>query len=201
MTARVLLDEPDRVRRALSPLRRQLLARLRTPASAAQLAGELELPRQRIGYHLRELEAAGLVELVEERRRRGFVERVLRASAEAYVVDPAVMSRSEDPAGEAAVDSSGVSAARDRHAAEHLVDVAGRTVRDVARMQTAAERSGRRLLTFTLETEVRFGAPADVHRFTDALAAAVADVVAAFDMPSGRAYRVIGAGHPAPQHD
>jgi DNA-binding transcriptional ArsR family regulator len=195
MAARVLLDEPDRVRRALSPLRRQLLARLRTPASAAQLASELELPRQRIGYHLRELEAAGLVELVEERRRRGFVERVLRASAEAYVVDPAVMGQDHDQAPGA--DAS----ARDRHAAEHLVDVAGRTVRDVARMQTAAERSGRRLLTFTLETEVRFGAPADVHRFTDALAAALADVVAAFDTPSGRAYRVIGAGHPAPHHD
>src|SRR5205085_5020723 len=136
---------------------------------------ELELPRQRIGYHLRELEAAGLVELVEERRRRGFVERVLRASAEAYVVDPAVMGGDSDQA------PGGDAAAGDRHAAEHLVDVASRTVRDVARMQTAAERSGRRLLTFTLETEVRFGAPADVHRFTDALAAALADVVAAFD--------------------
>jgi DNA-binding transcriptional ArsR family regulator len=192
MTARVLLDEPERVRRALSPLRRQLLVRLRTPASAAQLAAELELPRQRIGYHLRELEAAGLVELVEERRRRGFVERVLRASAEAYVVDPAVMDADLAPGPDAS--------AGDRHAAEHLVDVAGRTVRDVARMQTAAERSGRRLLTFTLETEVRFGAPADVHRFTDALAAALADVVAALDTPSGRAYRVVGAGHPAPRH-
>lgn len=190
-TARVLLDEPDRVRRALSPLRRRLLARLRTPASAAQLASELDLPRQRIGYHLRELEAAGLIELVEERRRRGFVERVLRASAEAYVVDPAVMAQDDDPAAESPA------AAGDRHAAEYLVDVAGRTVRDVARMQAAAERSGRRLLTFTLETEVRFGTPADVHRFTDALAAAVADVVAAFDTPSGRPYRVIGAGHPA----
>jgi DNA-binding transcriptional ArsR family regulator len=196
MAARVLLEEPERVRRALSPLRRRLLVRLRTPASAAQLAGELELPRQRIGYHLRELEAAGLVELVEERRRRGFVERVLRATAEAYVVDPAVMESDLSPGPSPAPDAS----AGDRHAAEHLVDVAGRTVRDVARMQTAAERSGRRLLTFTLETEVRFGAPADVHRFTDALAAALADVVAAFDTPSGRAYRVVGAGHPAPRH-
>ncbi len=189
MTARDLLDEPDRVRLALSPLRRQLLARLRDPASAAQLAAELELPRQRIGYHLRELETAGLVELVEERRRRGFVERVLRATAEAYVVDPAVMGRHEGPAD------------ADRHAAEHLVDAAARTVRDVARMQAAAERAGSRLLTFTLETEVRFHAPADVHRFTDALAAAVADVVAAFDAPDGRPYRVVATGHPAPAGD
>jgi DNA-binding transcriptional ArsR family regulator len=186
-TARDLLDEPDRLRQALSPLRRRLLARLRTPASATELAAEFELPRQRLGYHLRELEAAGLLELVEERRRRGFVERVLRASADAYVVDPAVL-------GDRAAHAAG-----DRHAAEHLVDAAARTVRDVARMQAAAERAGTRLLTFTVETEVRFAAPGDLHRFTEAIAGAVADVVAAFDDPAGRPYRVIAAGHPAPR--
>jgi hypothetical protein len=66
-------------------------------------------------------------------------------------------------------------------------------------MRAAAERKGNRLLTFIMETEVRFGAPGDVHRFTEALAGAVADVVAEFDTPSGRPYRLIGAGHPAPR--
>ena len=188
MPSRDLVDQPERLRRALSPLRRRLLARLRAPASASQLAAELDLPRQRLGYHLRELEAAGLVELVEERRRRGFVERVLRASADAYVVDPAVLGRQEDAVAEG-----------DRHAAGHLVDVAARAVRDVTRMQAAAERAGNRLLTFTVETEVRFAAPGDVHRFTEALAGVVADVVAAFDSPGGRPYRIVGAGHPAPR--
>ena len=53
---------------------------------------------------------------------------------------------------------------QDQYAAEHLVDVAAGTVRDVARMQTAADTAGKRLLTFTLETEVRFAEPGDVHR-------------------------------------
>ncbi|WP_245788233.1 ArsR/SmtB family transcription factor [Amycolatopsis marina] len=187
MTTRDLVEEPDRVRQALSPLRRQLLARLRTPASASELAAELEMPRQRLGYHLRQLEEAGLIELVEERRRRGFVERVLRSTADAFVVDPGVLGRHESRH------------AADIHAAEHLLDAATRTVRDVARMQAGAERQGKRLLTFTVETEVRFGAPGDVHRFTEALAGAIADVVADFDTPSGRPYRLIGAGHPAPK--
>ncbi|WP_116044151.1 ArsR/SmtB family transcription factor [Amycolatopsis palatopharyngis] len=187
MTTRDLLDEPDRVRQALSPLRRQLLARLRTPASASELATELQLPRQRLGYHLRQLEESGLIELVEERRRRGFVERVLQATADAFVVDPGVLGIHEGQH------------AGDVHAAEHLLDAATRTVRDVARMQAGAEREGKRLLTFTVETEVRFDAPGDVHRFTEALAGAVADVVAKFDSPSGRPYRLIGAGHPAPR--
>src|SRR6266704_348815 len=71
------LDEPDRVLTALSPLRRKLLNRLREPSSATQLAAALGLPRQRVNYHLRTLEAAGLVELVELRQRRGCVERIV----------------------------------------------------------------------------------------------------------------------------
>ena len=64
----MLLQEPERVRTALSPLRRSLLERLREPASATRVAAELGIPRQRVNYHLRELERAGLVELVEERQ-------------------------------------------------------------------------------------------------------------------------------------
>lgn len=186
-----LLDEPDRLRVALSPVRRQLLARLRQPASATQLATELGLSRQRVNYHLRALEAADLLELVEERPRRGFVERILRASANAYVVDPAVMTGNDTDATFAAI--------HDQYAAEHLVSVAAGTVRDVARMQAGADSSGTRLLTFTLEAEVRFAKPSDVHRFTDALAAAVARTAAGFDTPDGRAYRVVVGGHPAPR--
>jgi DNA-binding transcriptional ArsR family regulator len=186
--ALALLEEPEKLRGVLVPLRRRLLARLRTPASASELAREFEVSRQKLNYHLHKLEDAGLVELVGRRQRRGFVERVLKARADAYVVDPALMD-------------SGVRAARagDRHAADHLIDVAGTTVREVARMQSAADRAGKRLLTFTVETEVRLAAPDDLHRFTDALASALAGVIAAFDSPGGRAYRVVGAGHPAPR--
>ena len=57
----MLLDKADHVRLALSPIRRRLLERLRQPASATELAGELALGRQRINYHLRALEVAGLI--------------------------------------------------------------------------------------------------------------------------------------------
>jgi DNA-binding transcriptional ArsR family regulator len=183
------LDQPDQVRAALSPLRRQLLDLLREPASATQLAAALELPRQRVNYHLRELEKAGLVELVEERQRRGCTERILRANATAYLVDPTVMSQDE---------SRAFTRISDQYAAEHLVEVAAATMRDVARMKTRSDASGKRLLTFTIEAEIRFGEPGDVHRFTDALTQAVRDTVAAFDTPEGRPYRLIAGGHPAP---
>jgi DNA-binding transcriptional ArsR family regulator len=179
------VDEPEKVRMALSPIRRRLLDLLREPASATQLAAALDLPRQRVNYHLRELEKAGLVELVEERPRRGFTERILRASA-ALVVDPAVMGQA-------------FTQIQDQYAAEHLVEVAAGTVRDVARMQSAADVDGKRLLTFTLEAEVRFAEPGAVHRFTDALTAALQQVVQEFDSEGGRPYRLIAGGHPAPR--
>jgi DNA-binding transcriptional ArsR family regulator len=173
----MLLQEPERVRTALSPLRRSLLERLREPSSATRVAAELGLPRQRVNYHLRELERAGLVELVEQRKRRGCTERVLVARE--FVVDPAVI-------GEAAEE-------QDQFAAAHLVNTAAAVVRDVARMQSAAEEKGERLLTFTIEAEVGFAEPADLDRFVEALAR----TVAGFDVP-GRRYRVVIGGHPAP---
>ncbi|WP_116951703.1 ArsR/SmtB family transcription factor [Jiangella endophytica] len=190
MTAITYLEEPGEVRVALAPPRRELLTRLREPASATQLAAELGLPRQRVNYHLRVLEAAGLVELVEERRRRGCVERILRAKPGAVLVDPAVM----------AVDGERgrFTRLRDQYAAEHLVGVAADTVRDVARMQARADESGKRLLTFTIEAEVRFGEPGDVHAFTDELTEAVRHAVARFDAEGGRPYRLVAGGYPAP---
>lgn len=179
-----LLDTPERVACALPDLRRRILERLREPASAAELAREFGLPRQKVNYHLRVLEAQHLLELVELRPRRGFAERVLRTVAGALVVDPGVLGTTAPDDG-------------DRHAADHLVWTAGAMVRDVGRMAARAEAGGRRLLTFTLETEVRFATPGEVHDFADALAGAVAAVVASFDSPGGRPYRLVAAGHPA----
>jgi DNA-binding transcriptional ArsR family regulator len=88
--ARTLVTDQSALRAALTPLRRQLLDRLRTPASAAQLADALEMPRQKLGYHLRALEAAGLIRLVEARKRRGFTERLLVAAD--YLIDPDLLA-------------------------------------------------------------------------------------------------------------
>lgn len=189
MQAVDLVGEPERLRIALSPIRRRLLERLREPASATRLAAELGLSRQRVNYHLRALEQAGLLDLVEERPRRGFTERVLAARADAFVVDPDVMRTA------AAVEE------QDRYAAEHLIGAASTVVRDVARMQSAAQREGKRLLTFTIEAELRFAAPTDLERFCDRLAELVSDAASTHGAPAGRAYRLMLGGHPAPAEE
>jgi DNA-binding transcriptional ArsR family regulator len=186
-----LLDRADRLKVALSPIRRRLLDRLRQPASATELAAEMELGRQRVNYHLRELEKAGLVHLVEERQRRGCVERILAARADAFVVDPAVMGSR----GSHAIQAS----AQDRYSAEHLIDAAGDVVRHVARMRAAAEQQGTRLLTFAIDTEINFATPDDLERFTTALAEFVAREAGKVHNPEqGRRFRILLGGHPAP---
>lgn len=181
-----LLDDADRVRTALSPIRRRLLAELQTPGSAASLAAALGMPRQKIGYHLKALEDAGLVNLVEQRQRRGFTERLFTASADAYLIDPDLLA---GPPPEALT--------QDRYAADHLIRTAAETVREVGRMRQAADAEGRRLLTFTLDAEVAFAAPGDIERFADRLTQAVAALAAEFNTEGGKPYRLIAATHPA----
>jgi DNA-binding transcriptional ArsR family regulator len=62
------------------PLRVQALAVLtERPASPKELAAELGSPVGNVSYHVRELEQVGLIELVEEKKRRGAVEHFYRA--------------------------------------------------------------------------------------------------------------------------
>ena len=87
--------------RALShPARVELLERLREPASAAEVARQLGQPRQRVNYHLKALDEAGLVEKVGTRRQGNFVESLYRATAECIrrgagsrLVEPATRSK------------------------------------------------------------------------------------------------------------
>ena len=52
---------------ALDPIRSRVLAVLAEPGSATTVARALGLPRQKVNYHLRALEARGLVTLVTVR--------------------------------------------------------------------------------------------------------------------------------------
>lgn len=72
----------------LDGARRALLLHLHEPASASELARRLGQPRQRINYHLRELERVGLVHLVEEKAQGNCIERVVAASATSYLISP-----------------------------------------------------------------------------------------------------------------
>jgi DNA-binding transcriptional ArsR family regulator len=183
-----VIEDPAAAALALDPVRSRLLAELAEPASAAALSLRVGISRQKVNYHLRTLEAHGLVELADERRRGGITERVLRATAAAYVVSPAAV----DPT---AVDPT---QAADRYSARHLVALAGRVVREVGRLSRLAAASGRRLPTLSIDTEIRFRSAEDRAAFADDLTAAVLELASRYHHDDGRAHRLIVAAHPTP---
>jgi DNA-binding transcriptional ArsR family regulator len=185
-----VISDPAAAGVSLDPIRARILAELAAaPGSASSLARTLDIARQKINYHLRQLEDHGLVRLVEERRRGNMTERVLEATAASYVISPAALARvAPDP-----------DRAPDRLSARWLVAVAARTVREVGELLAGAAAAGKRVATFTATAEVRFASAADRAAFAEELAAAVTALVGRYhdeSAPGGRPHRVVLAVHP-----
>ena len=86
-----VIEDPAAAAAALEPTRARILAELAEPSSAAAVASRVGLARQKVNYHLRALEAHGLVQLAEERKWGGLTERLLVATAASYVVSPGAL--------------------------------------------------------------------------------------------------------------
>lgn len=185
-----VIDEPEAACSALDPVRTRLLAALAEPASASTVAKKVGLTRQKANYHLRDLEEHGLVELVEERRRGNMIERVLRASAPAFVISPAALAQlAPDP-----------SRSPDQLSARWLLALAARLLREVGELVRGARKAGRPLATFAIDGEVRFANAADRAAFADELGVAVRELVARYHdegAPGGRKHRIVVALHPS----
>jgi len=127
--------------------------------------------------------------VVEERPRRGCIERMLKVTSRAFVVNPALLGAlSDDPA-----------QARDQFSNAFLLATATRLIRDVAALGQRARAVDQRLATFTMDTEVGFESPAAYRAFTEELAAAVTTITAKYDTSTAksRRFRVVVGSHPA----
>ncbi|WP_213450636.1 ArsR/SmtB family transcription factor [Rhizomonospora bruguierae] len=185
-----VIEDPAVAAVSLEPTRARLLAQLAEPASASALAERVGLARQKVNYHLRELERHGLVELVEERRKGNMTERVLRATAASYVISPVALAAVAPDPGRAP----------DRLSARWLLALAARLVRDVGTLITGAARANRPVATFAMAGEVRFASAADRAAFADELARTVSTLVSRYhdeNAAGGRTHRVVVAIHPA----
>ena len=186
-----IIDDPATAVVALDPIRARLLAALAEPASATTLGAKVGLSRQKVNYHLRALESHGLVRLHEERHWGGLTERILVASASAYVISPSAL-------GEAATDPVRMA---DRLSARYLIAVAARVVREVGSLAQRADAQGKRLATLAIDAEIRFRSAADRTAFADELSAAVAELVGRYHDESargGRRHRLVIGAHAIP---
>jgi len=189
-----VIDDPAAAEVCMDPVRARLLAELAEPGSATMLAGRVGLARQKVNYHLRELERHGLIELVEERKKGNVTERVLRATALSYVISPAVLAAVQpDPA-----------RAPDRLSARWLLALGAKLVRDVGALIEGAARARKPLATFGLDAEVRFASAADRAAFAAELTTAITALVGRYhdeNAPGGRDHRVVLAIHPSLKTD
>lgn len=194
-----VIDDPASASVALDPVRCRLLSELRTPASAASLAGRMRLPRQKVNYHLRTLEKHGLVRVESKKKWGGLTERRLVATAASYVVSPGALGPlAADP--ERRVDGRGM----DRLSAGYLVALAARVVREVGQLLRKAEEVNKRLATLSIDTEVRFRSAEERAAFSGELTAAVAALVSKYhdeSAPGGRRHRLMIGAYPAPGED
>src|SRR5262245_24164558 len=187
-----VIDDPAAAAVALEPVRSRLLSGLAQPASAATLATRVGMARQKINYHLRTLEAHGLVRLAEERKWGGLTERLMVATASSYVVSPGAMGPvAADPSREL-----------DRMSASYLIALGARAVREVSDLSCRAGDGGKALATLGVDTEVRFRSAADRAAFTNELTDALTKLVSKYhdeSAPGGRVHRLVLMAHPVPQ--
>jgi DNA-binding transcriptional ArsR family regulator len=185
-----VLADPAAAAVALDPVRSRLLAELAAPASAAALAQRVGIARQKVNYHLRTLDAHGLVREVDTRRWGGIVERRLVATATSYLVCPTALGPAAN-APERTVD---------RLSASYLLALAGRAVREVGALLRKATATDKRLATLSIDTAITFRSVEERAAFSRDLAAGIAALAARYhapEAPGGRPHRLLVLAHPS----
>lgn len=169
------------------PTRVAILEALREPASAAAVARTIGQSRQRVNYHLKELEGAGLVQRVGEERTGNFVSSLYRAVARSFVVSPKV----------AWADPRRLAAMRDQHSLETLVELGERLQRDAIELLDRAAFDGEQIASASVTADVRFASEEDRAAFMDAYLRTLRELLERYGARDGEAYRAAIAVYPA----
>lgn len=183
-----VLRDPSGAALLMDPQRRGLVEELRRrPDSAAGLARRLGEKRQRLNYHLRALEEAGVLEPVPHEGLRRGREKVFRVSARHFVVDPATLGSL----------SAGLEPSGDSLSVSHVVALASRVIQEVVSLQERAHAESARLATGSLDATVSLATPEEFRSFLSELSRTVAGVVARYHQPGpdSRTFRVVTAVH------
>ncbi|MCI0433844.1 MAG: helix-turn-helix domain-containing protein [Gemmatimonadetes bacterium] len=187
-----VIDDAGAAVVALHPVRSRILELLAEPDSAAGVARRLGLPRQKVNYHVRQLESAGLLEFVKARRAGNRSERLLRATASSWVIAPGAL-------GAAGADPRAMPA--DASSSAQQVALAARTIQELSVQRARAAAAGRPVPGATRDAEVRFASAAAQEAFSADLASAIDHVIAKHHdagVPGGRTFRVVVGVYPKP---
>ena len=176
----------------LNPIRIQMLQKLKEPNSASSLSRELHISRQKINYHLRELEKHKLVELVQEKKKGNCIERIMKTTARHYLIN-------FDPLGNLISKPDQIN---DRFSSTYLIAVASEMIQETALLQEKAEQAKKKLPTLTMQTEVRFATPEKRGAFTEELTKLIARLTSKYNddlSKEGRKFKLNLCSYPSPK--
>ena len=187
-----VVQHPRAAAALLDPTRALILKALRQPGSAASVARSLGLPRQRVAYHVRQLEKAGLVTHEGDNRRGNCVERLVKATATHYLVGPASVGELGPAGGEYS----------DQFSSSYLLGTAASLINELTTVREQAAKSKKRVPTLTLNSTVEVESSTQMAQFAEDLTKAVAEVVAKYQSTGDhrRSFRLVVGSYPKPDH-
>lgn len=181
-----MLVEPGQVQVLAQPLRVAVLEALRNPDSAAGVSRIVGKPRQKVNYHLKELERAGLVQRVGERRKGNFVEQLYQSVAKRFVV-----------AQQFAWDVEKLSATlADQVSLAELSAAGERLQHDASVLLDLAAYEGRQIPSATAAVDVRFEDESSRAAFMQEYLETLKHLLNKHGSPKGAAFHVITATYP-----
>lgn len=136
------IEEVDQAMALLKPIRLEILRRLDEPRTCDELAAAFEDSAQKIYYHVKALQEAGLVDKVSEKRVRGTVEGYYQARARSYWLAPTLVGKVGSP-----------QQARDQASLRVLLQLAEDVIDDTARLGAASE-AGQTVPSLSLSAQI-----------------------------------------------
>ena len=164
----------------LKPKRVEVLRQLAEPHTCTQIGQVLGETPQAVYYHVKRLQAHGLVELVEEHRVRGITEGVYRAVARTFWVAPDIVGRLGPPRAREALLGLGF-----------LLDLSEEMGRDLAKLAAGAPS----LPSFGIAGDITL-APEDGAAFVAELQRAFGEVLERYSGTEGHGFRLTLACYP-----
>jgi DNA-binding transcriptional ArsR family regulator len=184
-----IVTDPEQAVALLNPLRAQILAHLREPASASEVARAMNEAPQRINYHLKALEKTGLVRRAGTRQVRNLVEVLYTAIARSFVLSETLGFEPET-----------VRRMKEEGSLAHLVHASDKLKRDALKLLERSE-TGETVHSATLAATVRLASDSERQSFVQEYMEAVRRLTEKYGGATGNgedgaAFQLLAAVYP-----
>jgi len=187
----VVLNSVKQAQLLFQPLRLELLQLLGAPQSCGELAAALGCTSQKVYYHIKALEAAGLVKRVGERKVRALTEGIYQATAQHFWPGAALLHS-----------LGGTSAAQDALSRNYLLGLAEQLGSDAARLALGSAAEQHAHPTLSLSAQVALADPRRRSAFLHELKLAIQRLAEKYGADAATVdteeYKLVLACYPAP---